>query len=78
MPYFSCFCRFVIQSKDMGIADNIREVKNELENGVRLVAVSKTKPNEAILEAYEIGHRIFGENKVQELVSKYEELPQGH
>ena len=40
-----------------------------------MVAVSKTKPIEAILDAYEIGQRIFGENKVQELVSKYESLP---
>ena len=40
-----------------------------------LVAVSKTKPNEMILEAYESGQRVFGENKVQELVDKYEKLP---
>jgi pyridoxal phosphate enzyme (YggS family) len=40
-----------------------------------LVAVSKTKPNEDILEAYHAGHKIFGENKVQDLVQKYEQLP---
>ena len=41
----------------------------------KLIAVSKTKPNEAILNLYEKGHRDFGENKVQELVEKYESLP---
>ena len=43
--------------------------------GVKLVAVSKTKSNEAIMEAYQVGQRIFGENKVQELVRKWESLP---
>jgi pyridoxal phosphate enzyme (YggS family) len=42
---------------------------------VRLVAVSKTKPNEDILEAWNAGHNIFGENKVQDLVKKYNQLP---
>ena len=59
----------------MSIADNIRKIKENLPETVTLVAVSKTKPNEAILEAYKAGQRIFGENKVQELVSKYESLP---
>ncbi|RKD88452.1 YggS family pyridoxal phosphate-dependent enzyme [Mangrovibacterium diazotrophicum] len=59
----------------MSIADKITELKNELEPKVTLVAVSKTKPNEAILEAYEAGQRVFGENKVQELTAKYDELP---
>ncbi len=59
----------------MGIAENLLALKNKLPKGVRLVAVSKTKPNEDILEAYEAGHRIFGENKVQELTQKYEDLP---
>ena len=45
------------------------------QHGVQLVAVSKTKPNEDILALYEKGHRIFGENYVQELVKKQEELP---
>ena len=44
-------------------------------NGVKLVAVSKTKPIEDILGLYNMGHKIFGENRVQELVSKYEQLP---
>lgn len=43
--------------------------------GIKLVAVSKTKPNEDIMEAYGAGQRIFGENKVQDMVQKYEELP---
>jgi hypothetical protein len=59
----------------MGIAENIAQVKNELNGKARLVAVSKTKTNIEILEAYEAGQRIFGENKVQELADKYEKLP---
>lgn len=59
----------------MNIGENITAVKNELPDGVRLVAVSKTKPNDAILEAYRVGQRVFGENKVQELVQKFEDLP---
>ena len=59
----------------MGIVDNFKHINAGLKEGVKLVAVSKTKPNEDILEAYEAGCRIFGENKVQELTSKYEELP---
>lgn len=45
------------------------------EHKVKLVAVSKTKPIEVILEFYEAGHKAFGENKVQELVEKYEQMP---
>jgi pyridoxal phosphate enzyme (YggS family) len=59
----------------MNIAGNINSIKNGLPSGVKLVAVSKTKPNEDILEAYHAGHKIFGENKVQDLVQKYEQLP---
>lgn len=50
-------------------------IKNTLPETVTLVAVSKTKPLEDILTIYECGHRIFGENKVQELCKKYEQLP---
>ncbi|RFC53831.1 YggS family pyridoxal phosphate-dependent enzyme [Brumimicrobium aurantiacum] len=57
------------------IAEKLSEVKSNLPQGVTLVAVSKTKPNEDILAAYEAGQRIFGENRVQELVDKYEALP---
>ena len=60
----------------MSIADNIRSLKNETDKiKVQLVAVSKTKPDEEIKEAYEAGQRLFGENMVQELVEKYEHLP---
>lgn len=59
----------------MDIGKNIIAIKNNLLENVRLVAVSKTKPNEDILVAYEVGHRVFGENKVQDLTRKYEELP---
>jgi hypothetical protein len=57
------------------VSEKIITFKKSIPNNVTLVAVSKTKPIEAILDAYEIGQRIFGENKVQELVSKYESLP---
>ena len=59
----------------MSISENLSTVKSSLPNEVTLVAVSKTKPNEAILEAYSEGQRIFGENKVQEMVQKWESLP---
>lgn len=59
----------------MNIADNLQQVLNELPEGVRLVAVSKFHPNEAIEEAYRSGQRVFGESKVQEMTAKYESLP---
>lgn len=60
----------------MSIADNIKSLKNETNAiKVQLIAVSKTKPAEEIMEAYDAGQRIFGENMVQELVDKYEKLP---
>ncbi|MEZ4808762.1 MAG: YggS family pyridoxal phosphate-dependent enzyme [Allomuricauda sp.] len=59
----------------MSIKDNLKSIKSELPDHVILVAVSKTKPSEAIMEAYNAGHRVFGENKVQEMVQKWEELP---
>lgn len=57
------------------IATNLNQIKNTLPENCTLVAVSKTKPNSAISECYEAGQRDFGENKVQELVRKAEELP---
>ena len=57
------------------ISQNLQQLKSEISDNVTLVAVSKTKPNEAVLEAYATGHRIFGENKVQEMTQKWEELP---
>ncbi|MEJ5053558.1 YggS family pyridoxal phosphate-dependent enzyme [Sphingobacterium sp. MYb382] len=60
----------------MSITTNIASLQAELAPiAVTLVAVSKTKPNEEIMEAYEAGQRIFGENMVQELVDKHEQLP---
>ena len=59
----------------MSIAENIEKVKANLPENVSLVAVSKTKPAELLLEAYNCGQRTFGENKVQEMVWKYDELP---
>ena len=59
----------------MNIADNLQQVLNELPEGVRLVAVSKFHPNEAIEEAYRSGQRVFGESKVQEMTAKYESIP---
>lgn len=57
------------------VQENITNLKNQIPAGVKLVAVSKFKPKELLLEAYEIGFRAFGENYVQELVDKYEALP---
>ena len=55
--------------------DKYRAFKSNLPSQLTLVAVSKTKPREEILALYNLGHRIFGENKVQELLSKAESLP---
>jgi pyridoxal phosphate enzyme (YggS family) len=57
------------------IAEKIKEIQSSLPENVMLVAVSKTKPVEDIQQAYIAGQRIFGENKVQEMTSKYEVLP---
>lgn len=59
----------------MSITANLKHIKDTLPSQVTLVAVSKTKPNEDIVEAYEAGQRIFGENKIQEMTDKYEALP---
>ena len=59
----------------MSIKENLLQLKNSLPKEVTLVVVTKTYPPEIILEAYHAGHKIFGENKVQELVDKYEALP---
>ena len=57
------------------IADRIKEITSILPTSVSLIAVSKTKPVSDLQEAYDAGQRAFGENKVQELVDKYEVLP---
>ena len=59
----------------MKISENLHKIKNQIPQKVKLIAVSKTKPNKDILEAYNSGHKFFGENKVQDLVKKYDELP---
>ncbi len=59
----------------MSIVENIKLITSKLPDTVKLVAVSKTKPNEDIMSAYNVGQRIFGENKVQDLTKKFEELP---
>jgi PLP dependent protein len=58
------------------IAENLKEIKESLPGHVKLVAVSKTKPPALIREAYDAGQRVFGENKVQEMVDKKEQLPE--
>ena len=59
----------------MDITHNLKQIQSELPIGVRLVAVSKFNPNEAIEEAYRAGQRIFGESKVQEMTEKHDTLP---
>ena len=59
----------------MSISENIKDFKEELPPEVVLVAVSKTKSVNEIMEAYSAGQRIFGENKIQEMESKWRELP---
>lgn len=59
----------------MRVAENLRKIKKKIPDYVTLVAVSKTKPDEVILEAYQEGHLDFGENKVQDLAAKHERLP---
>ena len=69
------FRRAIDDIKMTTVQENISRVKTKLPSNVTLVAVSKTKPVDVILEAYESGQRIFGENKVQEIVSKRDLLP---
>jgi pyridoxal phosphate enzyme (YggS family) len=59
----------------MGIANNLLQIKSTLPEHVTLVAVSKTKPVSDLMEAYEAGQRIFGENKIQEMAEKWEQMP---
>ena len=60
----------------MSIRENLAQLKESLPEGVKLVAVSKTKPIEDIKAAYDAGHKIFGENKAQEMINKQPELPE--
>ena len=60
----------------MGIAEKLYRLKNELPENVRLLAVSKLHSEQVIMEVYQAGQRIFGENRIQELLSKFEHLPE--
>jgi pyridoxal phosphate enzyme (YggS family) len=59
----------------MSLKENLHKIKNSLPENVTLVAVSKTKPVSDLMEAYEAGQRIFGENKIQEMAEKFEQMP---
>jgi pyridoxal phosphate enzyme (YggS family) len=59
----------------MSIKDNLLKIKSSLPEDVTLVAVSKTKPISDLMEAYNAGQRIFGENKIQEMTEKWEQMP---
>lgn len=59
----------------MSIGENTITLRKEIPEHLTLVAVSKTKSNEEIMEAYQSGQRVFGENKIQEMSAKYEALP---
>ena len=59
----------------MSLVTNLKTIEKSLTKNVTLVAVSKTKPKEDLKEAYNAGQRIFGENKIQEMVDKYDALP---
>ena len=59
----------------MSIAENLNNIKFSLPSHVTLVAVSKTKPVAYLMEAYNAGQRIFGENKIQEMTEKWQQMP---
>jgi pyridoxal phosphate enzyme (YggS family) len=59
----------------MSISENIKKYQGSLPKNTTLVAVSKTKPVSSLLQAYNAGQRVFGENKIQEMASKWEEMP---
>ncbi|SRX76094.1 YggS family pyridoxal phosphate-dependent enzyme [Aequorivita antarctica] len=59
----------------MNISENLKKFNKELPDDVTLVAVSKTKPVSDLMEAYNAGQRVFGENKIQEMEAKWQEMP---
>ena len=59
----------------MPIKSNLTKIQSQLTSHVTLVAVSKTKPVNDLMEAYSSGQRIFGENKIQEMVDKHQQMP---
>ena len=62
--------KLIAKSKKMSISQNLHHIKSQISKDVTLVAVSKTKPVSDLMEAYNAGQRIFGENKIQEMVEK--------
>lgn len=75
MPYAKQIMPDVINRLNMNIQENLTKVKQKIPTHCTLVAVSKTQPVDIVAEAYRAGQRVFGENKVQELTTKYEALP---
>ena len=71
--------RFLLRRNDKKnikmITENLLKIKSQLPNHVTLVAVSKTKPVSDLMEAYNAGQRVFGENKIQEMTDKWQEMP---
>ena len=63
------------KNTEMLIKDNLIHIKSQLPENVTLVAVSKTKPVADLMEAYNAGQRIFGENKIQEMTEKWQQMP---
>ena len=59
----------------MSIKNNLLQIRSTIPENVTLVAVSKTKPISDLMEAYESGQRVFGENKIQEMTEKWEQMP---
>ena len=59
----------------MSIKDNLNKIQSSIPEHVTLVAVSKTKPVSDLMQAYDAGQRIFGENKIQEMAEKYQDMP---
>lgn len=74
-PRFLSKKRISFKNKKMSISENLKNIKNTLPKDVTLVAISKTKPVSDLMEAYNAGQRIFGENKIQEMESKWQEMP---
>ncbi len=66
---------FASKSDEMGIKENLGQIKTEIPPHVKLVVVSKTRPVGDLMEAYQAGQRIFGENKAQEIINKQPLLP---
>lgn len=74
IKFFSTIFDYYITSF-MSIAENLQNIQHTIPKHVSLIAVSKTKPVSEIFEAYEAGQRAFGENKIQEMAQKFDEMP---